>query len=75
MSAHIPDDDLLRLSKVCSSVQGLCDYTHKKHVQLTGSRHGMPMTKWAEAYPQRLCRALAYALTAQHHTSLAAFFQ
>ena len=72
---HIPQEDLLRLSNVCSSVRGVCDFTGKKHTQLTGSHHGVPLTKWAEPYPARLCAALAFALTAQQHTSLASQFQ
>ncbi|CAE7317250.1 unnamed protein product [Symbiodinium sp. CCMP2456] len=75
LCGHVPCEDLTRLSKVCSSVNHTCDLTGKKHVRLTGNRHGIPLTKWAEPYPQRLCTALAFALTAQQHTSLASRFQ
>ena len=75
LCGHISEEDLSRLSKACSSVQGFCDRTGKKHIQLTGSRHGVPLTKRAEPYPKRLCAALAFALTAQQHASLASCFQ
>ena len=72
---HIPYEDLTRLSKVCTSANHVCDHTGRPHARLTGFRHGVPLTKWAEPYPKKLCAALAFALTAQQHTSLASRFQ
>ena len=69
---HIPEEDLSRLAQLCHFSGVVCSRTGKAHTQLTGSLHGIPMTKWAEPYPKKLCNALAFALTAGQHASLAA---
>ncbi|CAE7449827.1 unnamed protein product, partial [Symbiodinium microadriaticum] len=49
-------------------------FASKAHVRLAGSHNGIHMTKRAEPYPNKMCEALAYALTAQQHTSLSALY-
>ena len=69
LAGHIQHDDLHRLQRVCTGKGGFCGRTGCKHWQLTGSSGGVPWTKIAEPYPQKLCTSLAYALTAPHHSA------
>ena len=40
----------------------VCSATGRRHIVLSGSSGGVFMTAWAQAYPHRLCRALAAAI-------------
>ena len=59
--------DLHRLQHTCTN-SGICNRTGKQHFQLIGSnKQGIPWTRIAQPYPQKLCRALAHALSAHKH--------
>ena len=52
--------DMRAIEKRCHFGRGfICSATGKRHVQLTGAVGGVFMTARAQAYPRRLCRALA----------------
>eukprot|EP00438_Fugacium_kawagutii_P035173 Skav225824 [mRNA] locus=scaffold2516:13617:14189:- [translate_table: standard] len=53
--------DLQPAVRVCSSIDGICSRSHRKHVQLCGSIHGKFLTLSAQPYPAALCRRVAMA--------------
>ena len=69
MFGHCDEADILSLShRRCNGV-GICDFTHKRHVQLTGSDPtGIPWTKRAEPYPTKLARRMAHMLLHREYT-------
>lgn len=51
----------LQPARVCSSTNGICSHSLKKHVQLCGSFNGKFLTLAAQPYPAALCRRVALA--------------
>jgi hypothetical protein len=53
---------LPRLARLCQGRGGICSRTHKPHIVLSGtSSSGVLWTSLAQAYPTRLCTAVASA--------------
>ena len=62
LCGHVTDQDLTRLSLMCTGSGGLCG-NGRGHVILQGSSGGRDRTAAAQAYPQRLATAFAQVLT------------
>jgi hypothetical protein len=58
---------ILNLRAVCNSHQGICQYSCKRHIILSGRDHtGLWMTRRAQPYPFGLCHANANCLVEEH---------
>ena len=70
MIGNLDQLDSRRLEARCSGPKGLCSRTGQKHFLLTGSNSkGVPYTRVAQPYPQKLCRSLAFVLTCKYTTA------
>lgn len=67
LAGQLDAQDLGRLQHRCQGRGGFCSRTQKKHWQLTGAYRGKNLTKLAQPYPTKLCRQIAYVLTAPSH--------
>ena len=52
---------LERVGKICSSKQGICDFTGKPHSILKGTLNGQFLSKIAEPYPAGMCAQVAHS--------------
>eukprot|EP00959_Pyramimonas_sp_CCMP1952_P234357 4896943-Pyramimonas_sp.AAC.1 len=57
VSVHV---DLSRCSRLCTG-RGICSYSKKPHVELSGKSNGVFRTLVAEPYPRALCNALVHS--------------
>ena len=48
--------------RMCKNASGLCDFTHRKHVVLSGAEKGVFRTSHAQVYPVKFAQALAESL-------------
>ena len=64
LTTHVDCCDAERLQKRCHARGGICQYSGRKHLQLTGTAPGgTSWTRIAQAYPKRLAHHLAFCLT------------
>ncbi len=59
MFAHT---DIRHCCRHCTARRGVCSKSGKPHMQLSGPKDGIFLTKWAEPYPLPLCRRLSSAI-------------
>ena len=65
MCCNLEPADTAALSRLCQGRRGWCSFSGKRHWVLSGSSpSGVPWTRVAQPYPQRLARALSKALLA-----------
>ena len=70
MFIHCGEPDAAHLQ--CKAVSGVCSFTAKKHVHITGAVKGKWLSKIAEPYPWIIARFIAHALEhAAHAISVA----
>ena len=69
LMGNVDEQDVESLRRYKCSGVGVCSYSGKRHVQLTGSDPtGIPWTKRAEPYPTRLATKMSHMLLHKEYT-------